>query len=471
MSILPWAYYLTKYLPFEPFAGYYKGKMYAQAFNGKILAHIRMLRASGDLNPSSVGARLLQLQDEHGVSDREVMSEIHIIFIAGHETTAHTLSYFCYSIAMNPIVQQRCQTAIDKWMAAPESTLKRSEGSSEEANQPIGTSTGTSPELIPEYVEAVLKESMRRYPVAGQGSVRQVKKPDGCTLHYAGEDGTKTVYKIPKGTWTITSFYALHNAIENWGQSALEFIPERFLPNYGHDGQPVKKQAWVYAERKEREETSNAANVLEESVRSKSGVPCARSTTPLANKHSEPTGHASGRNDDAEMVIQDFPLDERNEERNGSSDGEGDVGRHGGDEEAEHVEGEYILRRPTTDMLGKGFPARIDMKADTSQANIFMPTSLPKKTSSNVNPLSTPSIYMGGGSVPEELTFSPFSHGPRRCLGYTLALLELRVAIAELVKRFNFEVADETMRDESVAFENATTLRPRGKWLLKVTAR
>jgi cytochrome P450 len=77
---------------------------------------------------------------------------------------------------------------------------------------------------LPPYVEAVLKESMRRYPVAVFGSFRQVKDEAG----YLIEDGDKS-FNIPKGAWILVNFYTLHNWEENWGSDALEFVPERWL--------------------------------------------------------------------------------------------------------------------------------------------------------------------------------------------------------------------------------------------------
>lgn len=66
--------------------------------------------------------------------------------IIGHETTAHTLAFFCYALAKYPEMQQRCLREVDRLPA--ESTV------------------------LPEYVEAALKESMRKYPVAARGSIR-----------------------------------------------------------------------------------------------------------------------------------------------------------------------------------------------------------------------------------------------------------------------------------------------------------
>lgn len=76
-------------------------------------------------------------------------------------------------------------------------------------------------------------------------------------------------------------------------------------------------------------------------------------------------------------------------------------------------------------------------------------------------PLSSASIYAGGGAHEGELSFFPFSHGVRNCIGMNLALLEIRITVAELLKRFNFQLADESMRDERNVLETYLTMRPR----------
>jgi cytochrome P450 len=122
----------------------------------------------------------------------------------GHATTAHTLSWFVYSLTKHHDVQER----VTKEM---KTAYRESKG------------IALSSEL-PAYVEAVLKESMRRYPVATFGSFRQVKDEAG----YLIEDGEKS-YTIPKGAWIVVNAHVLHNWEENWGSNASDFIPERWL--------------------------------------------------------------------------------------------------------------------------------------------------------------------------------------------------------------------------------------------------
>lgn len=129
----------------------------------------------------------------------------------GMDTTAHTMSFAIYALARYPEIQNRCQEEVDKWITNPSST----------------DSMGS----LPPYVEAVLKESMRRWPTAATGSFRLVRQPEGVQL-------TPTIH-IPQGWWILVSIYALHNSKDAWGHDASEFIPERWLSK---DGKPVNPE-------------------------------------------------------------------------------------------------------------------------------------------------------------------------------------------------------------------------------------
>lgn len=121
------------------------------------------------------------------------------------DTTAHTLSFMIYALARYPEIQARCQVEVDQWMA--NHTAKDSLGS------------------LPPYVEAVLKESMRRWPTAATGSFREVKQPEGIQL-------TPEIH-IPNGWWILVSIYAIHNSEDAWGKDVNEFRPERWLQQDG----------------------------------------------------------------------------------------------------------------------------------------------------------------------------------------------------------------------------------------------
>jgi cytochrome P450 len=156
--------------------------------------------------------------------------------ITGMDTTAHTMSFTIYALARYPEIQKQCQEEVDKWIASP------------------GAGAGAdSLGSLPPYVEAVLKESMRRWPTAATGSFRVVRQPEGVQL-------TPTLH-IPQGWWILVCIYALHNSKEAWGEDVNQFIPERWISK---DGTLLKPEG---DDAKEEEDPLSA---VEESDESKS---------------------------------------------------------------------------------------------------------------------------------------------------------------------------------------------------------
>lgn len=132
---------------------------------------------------------------------------------------------------MNPDVQLKCQQAIDQQSLTNESSEQQQYN------------------MLPPYVEAVLKESMRMYPTVNKASTRYVGQQEGCTIPLSVLNRTdenidaqpsntaKQVYTKPvilePGSICIVHTHALHRSPLNWGSTVNQFIPERFMPN-GH---------------------------------------------------------------------------------------------------------------------------------------------------------------------------------------------------------------------------------------------
>ncbi len=158
-------------------------------------------------------------------------------------------------------------------------------------------------DLLPPYVEACLKESMRKYPVAGGASIRRVQEAEGYKL-------TDKI-TLPKDTWICVPIYSLHNSKHIWGEDANEFKPERFMPD---------------------------------------------------------------------PSIQ--------------------------------------------------------------------------------NPFSSPAAYSGVGKTADSVCFLPFTYGVRNCPGMNLALLEIRSAIAVLMLRYSFQLADDSLKNEEKCLKTFLTMKP-----------
>ncbi|WP_264526331.1 cytochrome P450 [Flavobacterium sp. N502536] len=131
-----------------------------------------------------------------GMSVKQLIDEIKVLFIAGHETTANALTFTLYLLGRNPEVQQK---VLDEILE-------------------IESQTANVVEQLQQmtYLNAVLNESMRLYP------------PAWITDRQNVEDDTIGQYHLKKGTLIGVSFYELHRNPKYWN-APEEFIPERFL--------------------------------------------------------------------------------------------------------------------------------------------------------------------------------------------------------------------------------------------------
>lgn len=258
-------------------------------FTKDILQSIREKYREGSLHTQCFAKMLLDFGLEEGLTEEELLSEILLFMVAGHETTAHSLAWIIYAMVKDEALQTRCHdelTALHKTTTtkgkkatdksfpstspSPYATRSKRKSKSEdspsvqELDEQIGERDGdkllksssteestTSLSLLPPYLEAVVKESMRKYPAASRGSMRLVRaSEDGITIplrtlhnnpfvHYNYPDDIH----LPKGTWILMNIFALHNWEGNWGDDVNEFKPERFLPSNqeekegeGHEG-------------------------------------------------------------------------------------------------------------------------------------------------------------------------------------------------------------------------------------------
>jgi len=117
-----------------------------QDLNQIIDGIIRERRASAEQR-NDLLSTLLQVRDADGkpMSDAQLRNEVMTLFLAGHETTALSLSWTCFLLAQHPEVEAKL---VDELRAV------------------LGGDREPTPEDVPRlrYTEMVLKESMRLYP-------------------------------------------------------------------------------------------------------------------------------------------------------------------------------------------------------------------------------------------------------------------------------------------------------------------
>lgn len=131
-----------------------------------------------------------------GMSVKQLIDEIKVLFIAGHETTANALTFTLHLLGNNPEVQQKVFEEITEIESQTDNIIEQLQKMT--------------------YTNAVLNESMRLYP------------PAWITDRQNLEDDSLAQFKIKKDTLIGVSFYELHRNPKYWNNPD-EFIPERFL--------------------------------------------------------------------------------------------------------------------------------------------------------------------------------------------------------------------------------------------------
>ncbi|XP_053518420.1 cytochrome P450 3A12-like, partial [Artibeus jamaicensis] len=134
-----------------------------------------------------------EIDSHKALSDLELIAQSIIFIFAGYETTSTSLSFLMYLLATHPDVQQKLQEEID-------------------ATFPNKAPPTYDAMFQMEYLDMVLNESLRLFPVLGR--LERVCKKD---VEING-------VLIPKGTVVIVPSFILHRDPEYWSE------PEEFQP-------------------------------------------------------------------------------------------------------------------------------------------------------------------------------------------------------------------------------------------------
>jgi cytochrome P450 family 135 len=164
-------------------------------------AEIAERREASDLaSRGDVLSQLLMVGDSEGeepLSDAELRDQLVTLLLAGHETTASALSWALYELGRHPELMRRAQRAVD-------------EGDDD-------------------YLEAVMKESMRLHPVIPM------------VVRYLMQPATVAGRRLPRGVSVGPSILLVHSDEDNFPQ-ADAFRPERFVK--GSD-ERVAPNTWI----------------------------------------------------------------------------------------------------------------------------------------------------------------------------------------------------------------------------------
>ncbi len=152
---------------------------------------------------------MLQVRQEDGapLTDAQVRDELVTMLMAGHETSGTALAWAFERILSLPHVEERLRA---------------------ELRSVIGDGPFTAAHLPKlEYLDAVIKESMRVRPIMPAGAGRVVHQP----VEIGG-------YVIPAGAKLITGMYLLHRRPDLYPEPEA-FQPDRFL------GKRIDPYEWV----------------------------------------------------------------------------------------------------------------------------------------------------------------------------------------------------------------------------------
>lgn len=147
-------------------------------------------------------------EDGSHMSDEQLIDEILILFVAGHETTSNALSFTLQLLAMHPDIQQRVHQEVSTW-------------------KPNGVSI-MDQFAISRYTIQCIEEAMRLYP------------PAYFSDRIAIEDDQYKDIQVNKDTSILISFYEIHRSPEFWED------PEIFNPDRMHSDHKKEYSDWYF---------------------------------------------------------------------------------------------------------------------------------------------------------------------------------------------------------------------------------
>jgi cytochrome P450 len=163
----------------------------------KIIYRIIGERRASGRDAGDLLSMLLAAQDEDGsrMTDKQLRDETITLFLAGHETTASTLSWTWWLLAQNPAAEAKLHAELDAVLGDRPPTLD------------------DLPKLV--YAGHVITESLRLYPAAW-GLAR-----------LAVEDHEIAGYPVTKGMGVTMAQWVVHRDTR-WYDAPEEFRPERW---------------------------------------------------------------------------------------------------------------------------------------------------------------------------------------------------------------------------------------------------
>ncbi|MCS6848761.1 MAG: cytochrome P450 [Anaerolineae bacterium] len=173
-----------------------EGEWATQAINAVIARFIARYRQTGQDRGDLLSMMLAAVDEAGGMSDAQARDEAFTLIVAGHETTANTLTWAWYLLSQHPQAEAALHAELDAVLGG---------------RAPAFDDLPRLP-----FTEAVVKETLRLYPAAYVTS----REPQ--------EDVRIGDYLVPKGSTVLISPYVTHHDTR-WFNAPEQFKPERWL--------------------------------------------------------------------------------------------------------------------------------------------------------------------------------------------------------------------------------------------------
>ena len=194
--MLPFAEFLDRL----PLPGNRRYRQARDVLDSIIYRIINERRRSGE-DTGDLLSMLLTAQDDEGdgggMTDLQLRDEVITIFLAGHETTANTLTWTWHLLSEHPEIESRLHHELDHELAGRLPTVE------------------DLPHL--RYTEMVITEALRLYPPAWIMGRRALK------------DYQLGPYVVPAGSIVIMSPYVMHHD-DRYFPDPFRFDPDRWTP-------------------------------------------------------------------------------------------------------------------------------------------------------------------------------------------------------------------------------------------------
>jgi cytochrome P450 len=156
------------------------------------------------------------------LTTKEILGNAFIFMLAGHETSAHALSFALALLALHPEEQETLYKDVQRVLNDPSrAATNASAASSDKASSDVTQKLLYRDIDKLEYCNAVMKEALRLFPPV-------VTIPKVAAKDTEVEDGIGRKFTVPKGALMNLQVYAMHRNAEYYPDPD-EFKPSRWI--------------------------------------------------------------------------------------------------------------------------------------------------------------------------------------------------------------------------------------------------